>query len=122
MQLAAKYGIGIIALGGGALSSALVFLIIASISVIRGDPSGSGSGYAIVLFILIAPIVGVIGAIATALAVLLVIYPFASKLKVDLEIPLTTAQAFLWIFVSIFIGTSFMAILMTLFFRVSPPG
>ena len=122
MQLAAKYGIGIIALGGGAISSALVFLIIASIAVVRGDPSGSGSGYAIAFFILIAPIVGVIGAIATTLAVLLVIYPFASKLKVDLEIPLTTVQTFLWIFVSIFVGTSFMAILMTLFFRVSPPG
>jgi hypothetical protein len=122
MQLAAKFGIGIIALGGGAISSAFVFLIIASISVVRGDPSGSGSGYAIAFFILIAPIVGAIGAIATALAVLLVVYPFASKLKVDLEVPLTTGQAFLWIFVSIIVGASFMAILMNLFFQVSPPS
>jgi hypothetical protein len=104
MQLPAKFGIGLIGFGASAISSALSFLVIASVWVVRADPSGSGSGYAIVFFFFVAPVIGVLAAILITVSILIMVRLLPANIRPNPELPLPALQAILLSLASLFIG------------------
>jgi predicted membrane-bound spermidine synthase len=70
-----------IALLIGWLSNCLTFFCVASSVAEYQDPSGSGSGFAIAAFMIIAPVLGILGALIAAVAAFIIGNASSKELK-----------------------------------------
>jgi hypothetical protein len=104
MQLPAKFGIGLISFGASALSSALSFLVIASVWAVRADPSGSGSGYAIVGFMIFAPMVGIVVGIINTVGAYIIARLLPASIRPNFDLALPAWQAILLALASLITG------------------